>query len=370
MKTIFSPGPSYYDENVRQNAGWWHILELYKNGLEELGFKLFIPCVPPSLIDATTTVSKITSYDLVAASQSPLDADLFIGPPGYSLAQIMRLKGRPSSSIVVAKEGRLHPKTKVVTWVWNNADWWRDHQLADEYAKFGLPYDRSPTWRWINKTALELSDHVVACSPFVKKTHAKVVPADRISIAFWGVDSQKFTPAQSEQDGFRILFVGSDPIRKGLFYLIEAFRRMEGAELWVVGAQITVDLPNVKVFGMLPHEQMPGIFRQCHVQVQSTLEDGISLVVQEGMAAGVPCIGSDDVAEVFEDGVSGIRVSCRDIDGIYKALTMLKEFPEIRRKMGREARLLAEKQTWEQTKKDFKEIITRVVEGGSLPFES
>jgi len=347
MKAIFSPGTSYTDPSARKYAGWIRILDLYKEALDELGFDVFVPEVPPELIDKSSTVSKITSYDLVAATQSPEDALFFFGASSFCIAQMLRL---PQSC-------------KKLVYVFNNADWYRDEMLAEEYKKFGAPYALSPVWRWINKKALEIADHVLTCSPFVKKTHSKLVPGDKISITFWGVDSEKFTPAEEEPPGFRILYVGSDHIRKGLVYLLNALVKIEGAELWMVGQPIeTTGLPQVKELGMVPNSEVPDIYRQCHVQVQPTLEDGISLCVQEGMASGVPCIATADPAEVFHNGVSGIKIPYRDTKAIYDALIMLKEDPEKRREMAKQARALAEKQPWEKTKEAVKEIIGRLYE--------
>lgn len=346
MKAIFSPGTSYTDPMARKYAGWIRILDLYKEALDELGFDVFVPEVPPELIDKSSTVSQITSYDLVAATQSPEDAQFFFGASSYSLAQMLQL---PQSC-------------KKLAYVFNNADWYRDEMLAAENKKFGSPYDLSPVWRWINKKALEIADHVLTCSPFVKKTHSKLVSEDKISIAFWGVDSQKFTPAEKEPPGFRILYMGSDHIRKGLAYLLNALVSIEGFELWIVGIPIETNLPQVKMLGMVPNNEVPDIYRQCHVQVQPSLEDGISLCVQEGMASGVPCIATADPAEVFEDGVSGIKIPYRDVKAIYNALIMLKENPEKRREMAKQARVLAERQPWEKTKEAVKEIIRRLYE--------
>lgn len=359
MKAIFSPGPSYHDPKVREVAGWVRIFDLYREALEEMGYEVFIPDVPQTLLDQSSTVSKITSYDLVAASQLPLDADLFLGPPGYSLAQIMRLG----------------PRTKKVLWVWNNSDDWRDQQLAEEYKRWGPSYDLSPIWRWINKTALQMANHVIACSPWVKKTHAQVVPTEKISITFWGVDSTRFHPAEREPDVFRVLFVGGDPIRKGLPYLLDALGENDVAlrpyEFWVVGCAPLKDAPpHWRQFGMAPFSQMPFIYRQCSVLVCPTLEDGIAMCVQEAMASGLVVVTSPETAEVFEDGVSGIEIPYRDPGAIAQALILLKENPEKRQEMTRAARAMAEQQTWAQTRVDFQEVLQRVMTGGPLPFES
>ncbi|GAH51351.1 unnamed protein product, partial [marine sediment metagenome] len=220
MKAIFSPGPSYSNLEVRKYAGWVHIYDLYREGLEELGYDVFVPEVDPKLIDQSSTVSKILSYDIVAAQQIPGDGELFLGPPGYSIVQMM-----------AGRDNNWGRGMRTFLPAWNNADWWRDQQLAEEYKRFGQPYDLSPAWRWINRTALEMCDHVIACSPWVKWTYSKIVPEDRISIDFWGVDSERFHPPEVEPPGFNVLFVGGDPIRKGLVYLAKAMVGLDDAEL-------------------------------------------------------------------------------------------------------------------------------------------
>ena len=360
MKAVFSPGPSYFSEEVRKYAGWVHILDLYKESLEELGFDVVIPKVDPLLIDQSSTVSKILSYDVVAAQQIPSDAELFLGPPGYSIAQM-----------IAGRDNNWGRGMRNFLYVWNNADWWRDKQLAEEYKRFNQPYDLSPTWRWINKTALEMCDHVIACSPWVKRTHARVVPEEKISIASWGVDSEKFNPSEVEPPGFRVLFVGGDPIRKGFRYLWKALEELEDYELWIVGSdpfgygggsvQFKEGGPIVREFGMVPHDKMPGIYRQCHVLVCPTLEDGIALCVQEAMASGLPVIASPETAEVFVDGDSGFRVGYRAVESIREKLEWLK-YDNLRRGMSKRTRERAEQQTWEKTKEKFKEIIKREME--------
>jgi len=348
VKAVFSPGPSYHDRNVRQYAGWVFILDLYKWGLEELGYEVIVPYVEPELIDKSSTVSKICSYDLVASRQIPADTDLFLGPPGYSITQMTKLK---------------HQARKFL-YVWNNADWWRDQQLAEEYERFGQPYDLSPAWRWINRTALEMCDHVIACSPWVKGTHSKVVPEDKISIAFWGVDSEKFRPLEPldmEAPGFNVLFVGGDPTRKGLRYLVEAMKYLRGAELWTAGCTPGWGFPKdmkVRQLGMLPHDEIVKVYQQCHVICIPTLEDGIALAIQEGMACGLVPVTSPETAEVFVDGDSGFKVGYRAVESIREKLEWLR-YNNLRREMSRKARKLARSQTWEKTKEEFKDIIKR-----------
>ena len=360
MKAVFSPGPSYLSPEVRKYAGWVRILDLYKVALEELGYEVFIPKVDPKLIDQSSTVSKILSYDIVAASQLPEEVDLFLGPPGYSLAQVMKLRGH-SDTTSSFKAGA---NSRVFLYIWNNSDNWRDAQLREEYTKFGRRYDTSPTWRWINRTALEMSDWVIACSPWVKKTHSEIVREEKILMALWGVDSTTFTPAEKPlpTDGvMRILFVGGDPIRKGLIYLLQGLPRdMERVELWIAGCAPLQEEPyRIKQLGMVPHNQMPELYQSCHALVLPSLEDGVALCVQEAMASGLVAVTSPETGEVFEDGESGIVVPYRDVDAIARAILLLRDNPAIREQIGHKARALAITQTWETTKQQFKEAILR-----------
>ena len=351
-KAIFSPGPSYTNSETRKYAGWVVILDMYKEALGELGYEVIIPKVDSNLIDQASTVSKILSYDLVAAKQLRvtggwLSEDIFLGPPGYSLIQMSTL---------------FPYGVRKFLYTWNNADGWRDQQLEEEYKHFNAHYDMSPTWRWINKEALKFSDHVIACSPWVKKTHAVVVPEDKISINFWGVDSERYKPPVVTPNGFNILFVGGDPIRKGLIYLLNAFRGLTDCELWVVGCQPFAEIPtNLKIrqFGMVPNEEIASIMSKCHVICIPTLEDGIALAIQEGMSCGLVPITTPECAEVFVDGVSGITVGYRDVDGIKEALKRLQSEPVTMAKFSQEARKQAVSQPWVNTKESFKEIIRK-----------
>jgi len=358
MKAIFSPGPSYSNPQVRKYAGWVGILDLYKQWLEDLGYEVFIPEVDSKLIDRSSTVSIMLSYDIVAAQQIPGDADIFLGPPGYSIAQM-----------IAGRDNNWGMGMRTFLYVWNNADWWRDKQLAEEYKKYDQPYDLSPAWRWINKTALQMCDHVIACGSWVKRTHAKLVPEDKISITPRGVDSQKFYPPEIEPIGYRILFVGGDPIRKGLRYLVMAWETMKDCELWIVGCSPFQDpsgigygsAPNNKrwrQFGMVPHKDILKIYQQCHVICLPTLEDGRPLAVQEGMACGLVPIASPEASEVFVDEDSGFRVGYRAVESIRNRLEMLRDV-DLRREMSKKAREMAVSQTWEKTKEEFKEVIIR-----------
>lgn len=369
MKAIFSPGPSYSNPEVRKVAGWVRILDMYKVALEELGYEVFVPEVDPRLIDTSSTVSKITTWDLVAAQQIPSDTALFMGPPGYSLAQMTKLKAIGRATIM--------------TYCWNNADWWRDQQLAEEYARLGYRYDLAPSWRWINQRALEQADTVIACSPWVAWSYARALGSgEKVVINPWGVDAERFIKAREDalpidKHPLKVVFVGSDPIRKGLLYLLEALAGQAGIGLLVLGGQCPeifhalASNVDIHCTGMVPVEDMPSWIAMQDVICIPTLEDGIACVVQEGMAAGLVPIATPEAAEVFKDPMfnqgiegAGIEVPYRDSAAIRQAILTLRDNRALLKDMSAKAKHMAELQTWDKTKESLKAIIQERVKRG------
>lgn len=363
MRAIFSPGPSYHDPRTREYAGWVHILDIYKEALEEAGYEVDIPPVELSDIDDRSTMGRTLSYDLWASrwiARHEMDWDLFLGPPGYSLMQMTLLK-------------RMDPAITTYLYVWNNADWYRDQQLVPEYKAAGQYYDTSRTWRQTNLTALEEADYIIACSRFVADSHKKALLSHhehKIRITPWGVDSERFVPPAERPPGLRVLFVGGDPIRKGLIYLYKAVHglKIPGLELWIAGCNVTCEGLDcrTRMLGPVPAKEMPEVMRQCHIICIPTLEDGIALAIQEGMASGLVPITTLEAAEPFLNPPqinTGWHVSYRSSDDIRDTIQYLADNPELLTQCSQNARMLATMQPWSITKDNLVEIIRQTQKG-------
>lgn len=354
---LYLPGPSYYDDNVKKYAGWHHILELQRQAISDAGYAVHVPEVPAELVDQSSSFAKIASWSLGALKAANDDYSLIVGAPSY--AYMMFLAAAPSSD-----RGGFYNDVKNVAYVWNNADWYRGKMLEPEYTRVGAAYPTGPVNQLMNELALVSTDRVIANSDFVKKTHADIAGIPEISIARWGVDSEKFHPGGPKPVKFTVLFVGGDPIRKGLGYLLEGIDRMDAAahgvtDLVAVGCIINRPFPaNSRWLGMMPHAEMPALMRQAHVLVLPTLEDGNPLSVQEAMASGLVPITTEVAAEVFEDGVSGFQIPYRDPAAIADRLTELLDDPGRLQSMSEAARARAETQTWARFTHEFSEALT------------
>lgn len=343
-RCLYLPGPSFYDKFVREYAGWWKILEYQKEAIESLGYEVYTPDVK---VEGRESLSRIMEYSIIA-NDLTTTYDIIVGAPSYAHHAILT-------------RGKYIP---TFTYVWNNADFHRERMLKPEYQALNLPFPTSEANTILNKMSLEASTAVIACSEFVKSTHEEVVPGQKIRIAHWGVDCEAFYPADDRDNSTTmILFVGSDPVRKGLKYLLEGILPPDRRVQYILvgnnfSSWIPQDRTDIVNLGTIPHSEMARIMRQCHILVCPTLEDGIACVVQEAMASGVVPITTQECAEVFKD--CGVTIPYRDSNSIRTWLNFFINTLDGRsdlRRRGKIGRVEAESQTWGKFKKEFAEIL-------------
>jgi UDP-glucose:(heptosyl)LPS alpha-1,3-glucosyltransferase len=176
------------------------------------------------------------------------------------------------------------------------------------------------------------------------------VEPDRIRVIYNGLDRQRFHPledaARAElrrrlgvpDDAALILFVGSGFERKGLAYLLQAFRRLKdkGAQLWVVGKGHMVPYQRAAerlgVAGLIkfwgPRRDIAPYYQAATVLALPTLYDPCSNVVLEALACGTPVIttAANGAAEFLGPGDNGAIIPRPDdIAGLSEALAVFLE---------------------------------------------
>ncbi len=217
-----------------------------------------------------------------------------------------------------------------------------------------------------------LADLIIVGSSFVRRSFETLgYDVANIAVAPYGVDTQRFEPpVRPRDDGvFRVLFVGQIGQRKGMSYLLEAYRRFSApdSELHLVGSFVTGAQEAYRdyadVYRHTPHApqaELPSIYQQADVFVLPTLIEGMPLVVLEAMACGLPVIATHHgPADVVRDGVDGFLVPIRDVEAITARLELLYRDRALREQMGRNAREQALRHTWE----DFARRAADLVEG-------
>jgi alpha-maltose-1-phosphate synthase len=155
--------------------------------------------------------------------------------------------------------------------------------------------------------------------------------------------------AGQRDDGvFRVLYVGSISVRKGLRYLIEAFRQFQHPrkELLLVGPvarqtglESLAIPPGVKFAGVLKGDALAAAYGSASVFVLPAIEEGLALVMAEALSFGLPVIATHNTgaADLYEDGVEGFQVPVRQPGVILEKLRWLADHPEELAAMGRAA---------------------------------
>jgi len=236
--------------------------------------------------------------------------------------------------------------------------------LREQFARYGGDADRaviSP--RVVARTLREYAeaDAIIAISQLTKRTlvdHG--VPAAKVAVIPYGVDAAAYAAASAVRDHHRhpprILFVGGVSLRKGVPYLLEAFRLLGGpAELRLVGRR---NDPLIARLGGLPAgatctgpktgAALAAEYAAADIFVLPSVEDGWGLVTNEAMAVGLPVVVSDAAgsSELVREGETGFVVPACDAAALARALDVLLADATLRRRMGQRARALASARTW------------------------
>ncbi len=178
---------------------------------------------------------------------------------------------------------------------------------------------------------------VVQCSDEVAELVRMGVPRSRMALVPAGVNEAVFRPdgpvAPRDPARPRILTVGRMVERKGFLDVVRALPAVPDAECVVVGGPPGHLLPadtfarrlsaladscgvadRVRLLGGVPREEMAAWYRSADVLVAAPWYEPFGLTPLEGMACGVPVIGTNvgGIADSVVDGLTGDLVPPRD----------------------------------------------------------
>jgi len=205
--------------------------------------------------------------------------------------------------------------------------------------QIGRGYDLSS---WVEKTALEMADAVVAVSKSTKDDILRLfdIKADKVPVIPNGIDTDEYkridAPEVLAKYGIDpakpfVLFVGRMTRQKGLYYLLQAITKMDPA-IQVVLCAGESDTPELQkeleamVAGL--KDKRPGIIwipemvtRQTTIALYShatvfccpSIYEPFGIINLEAMACNTPVVGSKvgGIAEVVLDGETGFLIDAK-----------------------------------------------------------
>jgi starch synthase len=222
--------------------------------------------------------------------------------------------------------------------------------LAEEFARFGAKYpgiDARVVDRELEEYAL--CDLIMTPSSSALRSFIeKGVPREKLRLNPYGVDLAMFHREPKRDRTFRVLFVGTVSLQKGLPYLFDAMVGLghPDVELVVIGALEPEMRPIMakydgmfRYIGVVARPELYKHYSQASVLVLPSIQEGLALVQAQAMACGVPVIATENTgaADLFSDGVEGFIVPIRDAAAIREKILTLYENPAMREQMGEAA---------------------------------
>jgi UDP-glucose:(heptosyl)LPS alpha-1,3-glucosyltransferase len=209
------------------------------------------------------------------------------------------------------------------------------------------------------------------------------VPPELVTVIPNGVDSDRFQPADAaarrqavrQRHGFAdsdvvLLFVGKEFRRKGLGALVESLPHIpEHVKVLVVGGDDQAPFDALaRRLGVRDRVAFAGhttatedYFQAGDVFMLPTLYEAFALVTLEAAAAGLPLVTTEvnGTEDFVVSGQNGFFIG-RTPQSIAAALKPLIESPDLRRRLGEEARRRVRGYTWESVAARTLEVYERV----------
>jgi len=232
--------------------------------------------------------------------------------------------------------------------------------LSAEAERLGEKFHAPQSWVRQVKEECDLTDYIVVPSKYVLNSFIEHgFSKDKLILVPLGVsESEFFEMERVERGAFRVLTVGTDPLRKGVYDLLKAYDllKLKNANLTVrcgvpdsvfpllerVGAEYIPPISH------LHRQKLLDLYRSADIFCFTSISDGFGLVVLEAMAQGLPVITTDNVgaSDCITDGIDGFVVPARNHEAVAEKIELLYKNRELRYEMGRNALKKAKKYTW------------------------
>jgi glycosyltransferase involved in cell wall biosynthesis len=223
---------------------------------------------------------------------------------------------------------------------------YQEQIMKEEHQRLGLqwkPFHRRETRRRLLE--YEEADRILVPSEFVRKSfvtqgvnEAKILKVPYPIRSVVGATGSLQHHGKND-DVFRILFVGSISLRKGVRYLIEAFGRVRHPrkELWLVGPMSNpnglegLTLPDgVSFRGVLKGQDLQNAYQSASLFCLPSLEEGLALVLGEALGNGLPVVTTDHsgAEDLMTHDREGVITGIRDPEALCSAFERAIQDPE------------------------------------------
>ena len=234
----------------------------------------------------------------------------------------------------------------------------------------------------LSKSIWNNSSYIVANSHSLQETCKEFSPKQEIEMISNGVDTELFYPDKnkdSKTNEVQLLFISRLMPQKGIDILIKAChilnkRGITNYKLTIVGEGHLKDLmfslideynlkEKINYLGWKDLEELPEIYRRADVFILPSVMEGMSSVVLQAMASGLPIVASrvKGFEEVLEENVNGLFAEYNNPGEFANAIEKLIESAELREKMSQKSLEKSKLFSWESIAKKYLEFYEKTV---------
>jgi alpha-maltose-1-phosphate synthase len=267
------------------------------------------------------------------------ECDVFVGLSGS--ASKSGRKAHASGAKYVCDRGSSHIRAQ-------------DDLLREEHHRWGVQYAGiDPRVIELEEAEYAESDCITVPSSFNVRSFVEYgVPEAKVKRIPYGVNLEKFYPTGAPaRDQFDILFAGNMSLRKGVQYLLQAFRSVQHpkksltfagdapAQFIDIMKRSSLWPEHVRVLGHVPQQRLRDLMSRSHVLVLPSIEEGLAMVQAQAMACACPVIGTAHTGaeDLFEDGVEGFITPVRQPDALADRLQLIADDIEVRSRLSEAA---------------------------------
>ncbi len=250
------------------------------------------------------------------------------------------------------------------------------------HGKPGYNFGRPISTMMLKRRARKLNGKIVVSKPAMEFAR-KHVPG-YYTIIPNGIDLDHFSPNVSPIDEFcdgkvNILFVGRLEKRKGVGYLLEAYKRVKqeisNSRLIIVGPGTRLrgkyekqvkrsGLKDVVFVGYVSYDELPRYYKTADIFCAPAIGwESFGIILLEAMAMGKPIVASniDGYASLVTHGVEGLLVPPKDVEMLAQALITLCASESLRQEIGARGRVKAADYSWEHIARRVLDCYVRVL---------
>lgn len=277
------------------------------------------------------------------------DADIFHVRSGSGMGGAIE-KARSNGMKVIVDHSIAHPA-------------FMERQLRKEFEKngslFAMGLD-NPFWQAVLADC-DKADLLLVNSQFVKDTFVEAgYEEKKIRVVYLGVrtDFSRLKTNYAIGDTIKLLFTGSFGFRKGGEYLLEAIKILNSlnvsCELTIVGGTggatgllARYNLPNVKIVGMVPQDELKEYLRTADMYVFPSLCEGCAQSGMEALTAGLPVIATRESGLPIKHGKTGFIIPSKNEQAIVDAVLNVAADSVLRSYIGQNAAEMMTRYTWD-----------------------